>query len=343
MSPRTLSVFAVEGIGEITAGDDLAAVIEAAAGGDLQEGDILAVTSKILSKAEGRLLPAADREDAITAETVRVVATRAHDNGVTRIVENRLGIVSAAAGVDASNTPEGTVLLLPVDPDASARRLRAELHRRCGVNVAVVITDTIGRPWRNGQTDAAIGVAGLAPLADLRGSVDSAGRRLSATVTAVADEIASAADLVKGKTSGCPVAVVRGLGALVTAPNNDGGASHGEAGAAALIRSAEQDMFRLGTAEAMEAGRQEGLEAGRREGFDAGRREGFRQGYTAGLAEGSRGAEPAEAFRGAGSDDEAPRAGLDNEGADGGASGKGPKATSGLPVSGWSSTTASTP
>lgn len=316
MSLRALSVFAVEGIGEITAGDDLAAVIHGAAGGELQDGDILAVTSKILSKAEGRMRPAADREEAITAETVRVVATRAHANGVTRIVENRLGIVSAAAGVDASNTPEGTILLLPVDPDASAHRLRAELHRRRGVNVAVVITDTLGRPWRNGQTDVAIGVSGLAPLADLRGSVDSAGRRLSATVTAVADEIAAAADLVKGKTSGCPVAVVRGLGDLVSAPNNDDdGARPGLAGAAALIRSAEQDMFRLGTAEAMEAGRQEGLETGRREGFDAGRREGYRQGYEAGLAEAARGE----------------------------ASGNGLKATSGLPVSGCSNTTASTP
>jgi coenzyme F420-0:L-glutamate ligase/coenzyme F420-1:gamma-L-glutamate ligase len=187
------------------------------------------------------------------------------------------------------------------------------------VSVAVVITDTLGRPWRNGQTDVAIGVSGLAPLADLRGSVDSAGRRLSATVTAVADEIAAAADLVKGKTSGCPVAVVRGLGGLVSAPNNDDGAGLGHAGAAALIRSAEQDMFRLGTAEAMEAGRQEGLETGRREGFDAGRREGYRQGYEAGLAAGL-----AEAARSE-------------------ASGNGLKATSGLPVSGCSSTTASTP
>lgn len=327
MSPRALSVFAIEGIGEITAGDDLPAIIEAAAGGaggELRDGDILAVTSKIVSKAEGRLLPAQDREDAITAETVRVVGTRAHENGSTRIVENRLGIVSAAAGVDASNTPEGTVLLLPLDPDATARALRAELRRRCGVNVGIVITDTLGRPWRNGQTDAAIGVAGLAPLADLRGSVDSAGRRLNATVTAVADEIASAADLVKGKTSGCPVAVVRGLGALVTAVDNDGGAGLGEVGAAALIRSAEQDMFRLGTAEAMEAGRREGFEAGRTEGFEAGRREGFRQGYEAGLADRPRGAESAEA-------------------AIGDSSGNGLKATSGLPVSGWSSTTASTP
>jgi coenzyme F420-0:L-glutamate ligase/coenzyme F420-1:gamma-L-glutamate ligase len=320
MSLRALSVFAVEGIGEIAAGDDLAAIIQGAAGAELQDGDILAVTSKILSKAEGRMRPAADREEAITAETVRVVATRAHANGVTRIVENRLGIVSAAAGVDASNTPEGTVLLLPVDPDGSAHRLRAELHRRCGVNVAVVITDTLGRPWRNGQTDVAIGVSGLAPLADLRGSLDSAGRRLSATVTAVADEIAAAADLVKGKTSGCPVAVVRGLGGLVSAPNNDDDdARLGHASAAALIRPAEQDMFRLGTAEAMVAGRQEGLETGRREGFDAGRREGYREGYEAGLAAGL-----AEAARSA-------------------ASGNGLKATSGLPVSGCSSTTASTP
>ena len=329
MSLRALSVFAIEGIGEIAAGDDLAAIIHHAVGEELQDGDILAVTSKILSKAEGRMRPAADREEAITAETVRVVATRAHANGVTRIVENRLGIVSAAAGVDASNTPEGTVLLLPVDPDGSADRLRAELRRRSGVNVAVVVTDTLGRPWRNGQTDVAIGVSGLVPLADLRGSVDSAGRRLSATVTAMADEVAAAADLVKGKTSGCPVAVVRGLGGLVLAPNNDddGGARRGYAGAAALIRSAEQDMFRLGTAEAMEAGRQEGLEAGRREGFAAGRREGYRQGYEAGLA-----AARAEAR------EEGWAEAVRSE-----ASGNGLKATSGLPVSGCSSTTASTP
>ena len=124
MSLRALTVFAVEGIGEIAAGDDLAAIIAAACGDELMDGDILAVTSKIVSKAEGRMLPAADRESAITAETVRVVATREHDGGVTRIVENRLGIVAAAACVDSSNTPEGTVLLLPVDPDASARRLR---------------------------------------------------------------------------------------------------------------------------------------------------------------------------------------------------------------------------
>jgi coenzyme F420-0:L-glutamate ligase/coenzyme F420-1:gamma-L-glutamate ligase len=206
---------------------------------------------------------------------------------VTRIVENRLGIVAAAAGVDASNTPEGTVLLLPVDPDASARRLRAELGRRCGVNVAVVITDTLGRPWRQGQTDAAIGLAGLAPLLDLRGETDSAGRRLTATVTAVADEIAAAADLVKGKTSGCPVAVLRGLAHLVAAPA-DGRPPRQEAGAADLIRPADRDMFRLGTAEAMAAGWQEGYDAG----------------YAAG---------------------------------------SGLTATSGLPVAGCSSTTASTP
>lgn len=260
MSLRALTVFAVEGIGEIAAGDDLAAILAAACGDDLAEGDILAVTSKIVSKAEGRMLPAADREEAITAETVRVVATREYPGGVTRIVENRLGIVAAAAGVDASNTPEGTVLLLPVDPDASARRLRAELGRRCGVNVAVVITDTLGRPWRRGQTDAAIGVAGMAPLLDLRGGTDSAGRRLNVTVTAVADEVAAAADLVKGKTSGCPVAVLRGLAPLVAAAAD--GARPQEAGAAELIRPAEQDMFRLGTAEAKAAGWQEGYDAG---------------------------------------------------------------------------------
>lgn len=238
------SVFALDGIPEVVPGDDLAALIGdalAAAGGP-EAGDILAVTSKIVSKAESRVVNAADREDAITAETVRVVATREHPGGVTRIVENRLGLVLAAAGVDASNTPDGTVLLLPENPDASARALAVALRERFGVDVGVLITDTLGRPWRQGQTDAAIGAAGVRVVDDLRGSLDTTGRRLDVTVAAVADEIAAAADLVKGKTSQRPVAVVRGLGHLV------GGLDL--PGAAALVRPADEDMFRLGTAEA---------------------------------------------------------------------------------------------
>ena len=240
----------VDGIPEIVAGDDLAAIIGDALPG-LEDGDILAVTSKIVSKAEGRGTVAADREDAITAETVRVVATREHTKGVTRIVENHLGLVLAAAGVDSSNTPEGTVLLLPLDPDASARALAAALRERFGARVGVLVTDTAGRPWRQGQTDVAIGAAGIRVLHDLRGTIDASGRRLEVSVAAVADEIAGAADLVKGKASGVPVAIVRGLGELVGDLDLPGAAS--------IVRPAADDMFRLGTEEAWREGYEAGL------------------------------------------------------------------------------------
>jgi coenzyme F420-0:L-glutamate ligase/coenzyme F420-1:gamma-L-glutamate ligase len=264
-----LSVWAVEGLPEFTAGDDVAELISAALdlvtstgsvhrstssttdGTGLQDGDILAITSKIISKAEGRSINATDREDAITSQTVRLVASRTHPGGVTRIVENPLGLVLAAAGVDASNTPDGTVLLLPVDPDASARAIAEKLRERFGVALGVIITDTLGRPWRTGQTDVAIGAAGVRVLDDLRGSTDANGKRLDVTAPAVADEIAAAADLVKGKASGNPVAVVRGLAHLVTDLN--------EPGARSLVRPSDEDMFRLGSAEAYA----EGLAAGR--------------------------------------------------------------------------------
>lgn len=210
-----LTVFAVGGLPEFAPGDDLATIIGDAVEGILEDGDILAVTSKIVSKAEGRLVQARDREDAITAETVRVVASRAHTGGVTRIVENRLGLVLAAAGVDSSNTPEGHVLLLPEDPDASALALASALRARFGLRIGIVVSDTLGRPWRQGQTDVAIGAAGIRVLDDLRGTRDANGRRLDVTVAATADEIAAAADLVKGKSGGLPVAVVRGLGHVV--------------------------------------------------------------------------------------------------------------------------------
>ena len=247
-----LEVWAIEGIPEIVSGDDLATVIGELAG-TLKDGDILAVTSKIVSKAEGRFVRADDREQAITDETVRVVATRVHPGGITRIVENRLGIVAAAAGVDASNTPEGTVLLLPRDPDASAQRLRTALELRFGVRLGVIITDTLGRAWREGQTDAAIGASGVRVLDDLRGSVDAQGRRLDVTVPATGDEIASAADLVKRKSGGLPVAVVRGLAHLL---------AEDAEGARSLVRPAANDMFRLGTDEAWN----QGFEAGRASG-----------------------------------------------------------------------------
>jgi coenzyme F420-0:L-glutamate ligase/coenzyme F420-1:gamma-L-glutamate ligase len=230
-----ISITGVAGLPEITAGADLAALITGAAP-DLRDGDILVVTSKIVSKAEGRLIKA-DREQAIDAETVRLVAQR----GPARIVETRHGLVLAAAGVDNSNTPPGTVALLPEDPDASARRLRKDLSGRLGIRIAVIVTDTLGRPWRVGQTDAAIGAAGIVPARDHRGETDTFGNLLEVTLAAVADEIAAAADLVKGKTGSIPVAVVRGLGELVTTADGPG--------ATALIRPASEDMFRFGSAE----------------------------------------------------------------------------------------------
>ena len=261
-APGELAVWAPEGVPEVLAGDDLvglvgdALAVDAAArpGHALADGDVVVLTSKVVSKAEGRVVAADDREQAITDETVRVVATRTHARGVTRIVENRLGLVMAAAGVDASNTPAGTVLLLPVDPDASARALRAGLAARFAVRIAVVVTDTAGRPWREGMTDIAIGAAGLRVLDDLRGTPDAFGRTLDATIAAVADEVAAAAELVKGKVSGRPLAVVRGVGHLVT--DVDG------PGARTLVRAPDQDMFRLGTAEAFEAGRRSVLGTG---------------------------------------------------------------------------------
>ncbi|WP_406096353.1 coenzyme F420-0:L-glutamate ligase [Streptomyces sp. NBC_01013] len=231
-------VWALPGMPEVRAGDDLAKLIAATEPG-LADGDVLLVTSKIVSKAEGRIVEATDREAAIDAETVRVVARR----GTLRIVENRQGLVMAAAGVDASNTPAGTVLLLPEDPDASARAIREGLRDTLGVDVGVVVTDTFGRPWRNGLTDVAIGAAGVRVLDDLRGGSDAYGNPLSATVVATADELASAGDLVKGKADGLPVAVVRGLGHVLDPAD--------AAGARAMVRVAADDMFRLGTSEAV--------------------------------------------------------------------------------------------
>lgn len=229
-------VRAVTGIPEVAPGDDLAKLIAVAAP-DLRDGDVLLVTSKIVSKAEDRIVEAATREDAIDAETVRIVARR----GALRIVENRQGLVMAAAGVDASNTAPGTVLLLPRDPDASAAAIRAGLREVLGVDVGVVVTDTFGRPWRTGLTDVAIGSAGVRVLDDLRGGADAHGNPLSATVVASADELAAAGDLVKGKAAGLPVAVVRGLPHLV-----------GEGSSARdLVRAPADDMFRLGTSEAV--------------------------------------------------------------------------------------------
>ena len=234
-----IRVSGVQGLPEITPGANLAELIVAAAPG-LADGDIVVVTSKIISKAEGRVV-SASRDDAIAAETARVVARR----GPTTIAQTRHGLVLAAAGVDRSNTAPGTVVLLPEDPDGSARRLRKSIGDLAGANVGVLITDTMGRPWRNGQTDAAIGAAGVLPLRDHRGEPDSFGNVLEVTIAAVADEVAAAADLVKGKTGQVPVAIVRGLADLVVPAPADG------PGAAALVRPAAEDMFRLGAADVL--------------------------------------------------------------------------------------------
>lgn len=274
-APARLVAWAPSGLGEVHPGDDLAALVgdllarDATAGGEpLAEGDVVVVTSKIVSKAEGRVVAAADREQAISDETVRVVATRERPGlPPLRIVENRLGLVMAAAGVDASNTPEGTVLLLPLDPDASARSLRAALRARFGVErLGVVVTDTMGRAWRDGLVDVAIGAAGVGVVDDLRGGVDAHGRPLSVTVTAVADEVASASELVRGKADGRPVAVVRGLDAHVTADDGPG--------ARVLVRPSVDDLFREGSAEAHARGREDGYAEGYRDGFAEAFREG---------------------------------------------------------------------
>jgi coenzyme F420-0:L-glutamate ligase / coenzyme F420-1:gamma-L-glutamate ligase len=245
MTPQ-ITVSAIPGIPEVSAGDDLARIIAAAAlaegGPGLLDGDILVVTSKVVSKAEGRVAQMS-RDDAIAAETVRVVARR----GPTTISQTRHGLVMAAAGVDESNTKPGTVVLLPEDPDESARRLRKALRARLGLTVGVVVTDTMGRPWRAGQTDAAIGAAGVLPVRDHRGEQDTFGNTLEVTMAAVADEIAAAGDLVKSKARQLPVALVRGLAALVT--DDDG------PGARALVRVASEDMFRLGAADVLPARR----------------------------------------------------------------------------------------
>ncbi|GLW05364.1 coenzyme F420:L-glutamate ligase [Microtetraspora sp. NBRC 13810] len=229
-----ITITGLTGIGEVRPGDDLAALI-AATGPGLADGDIVVVTSKIVSKAEGRVRTAATRAEAVAEETARVVARR----GDTVISQTRQGLVMAAAGVDASNTEPGTVLLLPEDSDVSARRIRAGLRERLGVSVGVIVSDTFGRPWRTGLTDVAVGAAGVLPVDDLRGRTDPYGNPLAVTVTALIDEIAAGAELVKGKLSGVPVALVRGLSTLVT--EEDG------PGARLLVRPADEDLFRYGS------------------------------------------------------------------------------------------------
>lgn len=242
-------VFAVPGIPEVQCDDSIASLIMTAMSpsSPLQDGDIVTVTSKIVSKAEGRVRQGSDREAAIDAEAVRTVAEWATPRGRTRIVETRHGLVLAAAGVDASNVETGHVVLLPIDPDESARGIRSGLMQFGGVNAGVIITDTVGRVWRQGVTDIAIGAAGVQVVDDLRGQYDSYGNELGVTLVALADEIAAASELVRRKLDTVPVAVVRGLSRLVLPSGDDG------AGAKLLVRPAAEDRFRLGTPEAMRA------------------------------------------------------------------------------------------
>jgi coenzyme F420-0:L-glutamate ligase / coenzyme F420-1:gamma-L-glutamate ligase len=237
-----ITIFAPTGIGEVEAGADLAALIVSAVHGHpegpLRDGDIVVITSKIVSKAEGRVASTAQREQAIETETARTVARRES----TRIVRTTRGLTLAAAGVDNSNVARESILLLPTDPDRSARRLRDELAARAGARLGVLISDTAGRPWRIGQTDHAIGASGITVVERYTGSLDHYGNSLQITAMAVADELAAAADLVKGKLSHLPVAVIRGLSRLVI---------ENAEGATSLLRPDSADLFRYGSREAV--------------------------------------------------------------------------------------------
>lgn len=228
-----LQVAAVAGVPAVAPGDDLVDLLLTHVE-SLLDGDVVVVSSKIVSKAEGRAVQGLPRSSVIDLETEEVVARR----GDLTIARTRHGLVLAAAGVDVSNVEPGTVLPLPIDPDESARRLRARIATLTGLTVGVLVSDTAGRPWRLGQTDIAIGLAGVAPLVALSGSLDYFGNPLHVTAPAVADEIAGAAELVMGKAAGTPFAVVRGLAHLVT--DDDG------PGAAALVRPPDEDLFPRG-------------------------------------------------------------------------------------------------
>ena len=251
-----LELHPVLGLPEFRPGDDLAGAL-ASAIPELCDGDVLVVTSKIVSKVEGRLVPAptdpaerdALRRELVLGESERVLARR----GQTLIVASKTGLVQAAAGIDASNVEPDELALLPVDADASAARLRKALRELTGREVAVVITDTMGRAWRVGHTDVAIGSAGLRVLHSYEGGRDGHGNELMVTEVALADEVAAAADLVKGKLGGVPVALLRGLASMA----KDGST------AIELIRPLGEDMFWLGTAEALAQGRREAVPARR--------------------------------------------------------------------------------
>ncbi len=224
-----ITVSSVRGVPEVREGDDLAALIVAALETELVDRDVVVVTQKAVSKAEGRVVAGASKAEAVAAESRRVLRRV----GDMVIAETRHGFVCANAGVDASNVPEGTVALLPVDPDASARRLRARIGHLTGRDIAVVVSDTFGRPWRQGQTDVAIGVAGFLPFIDYVGTTDTQGRTMNATRICIADEIAGAAEMVMGKAEGICAAVVRGAPVVA-----------GRAAATEIVRPHEGDLFR---------------------------------------------------------------------------------------------------
>ena len=246
-----VTITGIEGLPEISPGDDLAGMIVQACkaqGLVLQNDDVVTVTQKVVSKSEGRFVDLETIEpsalavelatnwekdprhvEVVLRESRRIVRM---DHGVI-ICETKHGFVCANAGVDASNVPGGQLMLLPVDPDASARRIREGLMAATGADISVIISDTFGRPWRSGYTEVAIGVAGMLPVIDYVGKIDTAGRELRATWICVADELASAAELVTGKVNKVPVALIRGYAA-----------PRGEGSARELVRQAETDMFR---------------------------------------------------------------------------------------------------
>ena len=246
-----VTIQGIEGLPEIQPGDDLGALIAEACGRQditLQDGDVFVVTQKAVSKSENRFVNLDDVEpsplatqlaeqwdkdarhvEVVLRESKRIVKM---DRGVI-ICETRHGLVCANAGVDASNVPDGKLMLLPVDPDASAQRIRAALRRTTGADVAVIISDTFGRPWRAGYTEVAIGVAGMLPIMDYVGQVDTHGRELKVTVICIADELASAAEMVTGKINRVPVAHIRGYAV-----------PRGEGSAREIVRAADLDLFR---------------------------------------------------------------------------------------------------
>ncbi len=226
-----IRIIPITGVPEVVTGDDVALLVTTAAGdGTFANGDIIVVTHKVVSKAEGRVLPDTDRDSAIASESARII--RRTPGGMV-IAETRHGFVCANAGVDASNVDGDHIALLPVDPDASARRIRSRIKHLTGVDVGVIISDTFGRAWRLGQTDVAIGVAGIHPFVDYRGQFDNQGREMTATRIAVVDEIAGAAELVMGKVDKVCAAIVRGANV-----------KWGRGAAVDIVRPPNDDLFR---------------------------------------------------------------------------------------------------